>query len=392
VNPAGTEAREDWAPLGAPDGEALFPLYAELRKGCPVAHTSAHGGFWMLSRYAEIEAAARDAVTFESRQPFVERPGTPEFIPLSTNGERHTYFRRLLAPYFTPNRIKALEPRVRGLVAEHLAPVLAAGGGDLHAALAHPLPARVLCVFLNVPDSEWVAMKELSAAVQAVGGSGPEEQAAVSRLFIEKAAELVAERRRSPLDPAEDMFSGLLVARQDGELLDDETIAAVGWQMIAARHSTTTRSLTVAIHRLATHPEEQARLREDRSLIPTAVEELLRIGPPLHLLGRTATEDVEVEGVVIPAGDLVGLGFAAGNFDEVAFPSASVCDLARKPNRHLTFGIGPHICIGAPLARLELRVVLDELLDRTESFSLAGEPVASVGFRSGYERLPIRFG
>jgi cytochrome P450 len=392
VSPAEAATREDWAPLEASDGEALFPLYADLREGCPVAHTSAYGGFWTLSRYAEIEAAARDTATFESRQPFVERPGTPEFIPLSTNGERHTYFRRLLAPYFTPSRIKALEPRVRALVAEHLAPVLATGEGDLHAALAHPLPARVLCAFLNVSDSEWVAMKGLSAAVQAVGGSGPQEQAAVSALFVEKAAELVAERRRSPLDPAEDMFSGLLVARQDGELLDDETIAAVGWQMIAAGHSTTTRSLTVAIHRLATHPDEQARLREDRSLIPTAVEELLRIGPPLHLLGRTATQDVEVEGVVIQAGDLVGLGFAAGNLDEAAFPDASVCDLARKPNRHLTFGIGPHICIGAPLARLELRVVLDELLDRTESFSLAGEPAASVGFKSGYELLPIRFG
>ena len=392
MSPAETETREDWAPLEAPDGEALFPLYAELREVCPVAHTSAYGGFWTLSRYAEIEAAARDTATFESRQPFVERPGTPEFIPLSTNGERHAYFRRLLAPYFTPSRIKALEPRVRALVAEHVDPVAAAGEGDMHAALAHPLPARVLCAFLNVPDSEWVAMKELSAAVQAVGGSGPEEQAAVSRLFIEKAAELVAERRRSPLDPAEDMFSGLLVARQNGELLDDETIAAVGWQMIAAGHSTTTRSLTIAIHRLATHQDEQARLREDRSLIPTAVEELLRIGPPLHLLGRTATQDVEVDGVAIPAGELVGLGFAAGNFDEAAFPAATVCDLARKPNRHLTFGIGPHICIGAPLARLELRVVLDELLDRAGSFSLAGEPVPSVGFRSGYERLPIRFG
>jgi cytochrome P450 len=391
MSPAEPKTREDWAPLEARDGESLFPLYAELRESCPVAHTSAYGGFWTLSRYADIEAAARDTASFESHQPFVERPGTPEFIPLSTNGERHTYFRRLLAPYFTPSRIRSLEPRVRALVAEHLDPVLTAGEGDLHAALAHPLPARVLCAFLNVPDAEWVAMKELSAAVQAVGGSGPEEQAAVSRLFIEKAAELVAERRAAPLDPAEDMFSGLLVAHHDGELLDDETIAAVGWQMISAGHSTTTRSLAVAIHRLATHPDEQARLREDRSLIPAAVEELLRIGPPLHLLGRTVTRDVELDGVALPAGELVGLGFAAGNLDETAFPDATVCDLARKPNRHLTFGIGPHICIGAPLARLELRVVLDELLDRTGSFSLAGEPVPSVGFRSGYELLPIRF-
>ena len=382
--------REDWNPLAAPTGEELLPVYGELRERCPVAHTSAYGGFWTLSRYADIVEAAKDTSTFESRQPFVERPGTPEFIPLSTNGERHTYFRRLLAPYFTPSRIKALEPRVRGLVAEHVAPVIAAGSGDLHAGLAQPLPARVLCAFLNLPDEEWVAMQELSALVKAAGGGGPEEQAAVSQAFIDKAAELVAERRLAPLDPAEDMFSGLLVATQDGEPLDDDTIAAIGWQMISAGHSTTTRALTVAIHHLATHPDDQARLRGDRSLIPTAVEELLRIGPPLHLLARTATRDVELDGVTLAEGDLVGLGFAAGNFDEDAFPDAAVCDLGRKPNRHLTFGIGPHICIGAPLARLELRLVIDELFDRTDSFELDGVPTPTAGLKSGYGVLPIR--
>jgi cytochrome P450 len=383
-------AREDWNPLEAPTGEALFPVYSDLRASCPVARSNAYGGFWTLSRYADIVAAAKDTATFESRQPFVERPGTPEFIPLSSNGERHTYFRRLLAPYFTPSRIKALEPRIRGLVTEHLDPILTAGAGDAYAALAHPLPARVLCAFLNVPDSEWVAMKELSALVAAAGGGGPEAQAAVSQAFIDKAAELVAERRLEPLDPAEDMFSGLLAAERDGEPLDDETIAMIGWQMIAAGHSTTTRSLTVAIQHLAASAADQKRLRAERELIPTAVEELLRIGPPLHLLGRTVTCPVERDGVPLGEGALVGLAFAAGNFDEDAFPGADECDIARKPNRHLTFGIGPHICIGAPLARLELRVVIDELFDRTEWFELDGEAVPTVGLKSGYDELPIR--
>jgi cytochrome P450 len=383
-------AREDWNPLEVATGEGLLPVYGELRERCPVAHTTAYGGFWMLSRYADIVEAAKDTTTFESRQPFVERPGTPEFIPLSTNGDRHTYFRRLLAPYFTPSRIKALEPRVRELVAEHLGPVLAAGSGELHSSLAQPLPARVLCAFLNVPDEEWVAMQELSALVKEVAGRGPEEQAAVSKEFTKKAAELVAERRLAPLDPAEDLLSGLLVATQKGEPLDDDTIASIGLQMISAGHSTTTRALTIAIHHLATHPDDQARLRADRSLIPTAVEELLRIGPPLHLLGRTVTRDVDQGGVSFTKGELVGLSFASGNFDEAAFPEPAVCNLGRKPNRHLTFGVGPHICIGAPLARLEMRIVIDELFDRTASFVLDGHPVASPGLKSGYDVLPVR--
>jgi len=369
----------DWDPLEAETGEELFPVYGELRVRCPVAHTSAYGGFWTFTRYDDIVEVAKDTETFESRQPFVERPGTPEFIPLSTNGERHTYFRRLLAPYFTPARIRALEPG------------LAAGRSDLAADVAGPLPARVLCAFLNVPDGEWVAMKELSRLVAGVLGQGPEAQAEVTRAFLDKAAELVAERRRSPLDPNEDVFSGLLGAERDGEPLDDATIAQIGWQLIAAGHSTTTRALTVAIHHLATHPGAQQRLRANRELIAVAVEELLRIGPPLHLLGRHVTRTVERHGELLHEGELVGLAFAAGNFDEDAFPDAGVCDLARKPNRHLTFGIGPHICIGAPLARLELRVVIDELLDRTSSFELDGKAVPTTGLKSGYDRLPVRF-
>jgi cytochrome P450 len=384
--------RVDWNPLEVVTGEELFPVYEGLRGRCPVAQTDAYGGFWTLTRYEDVVSAAKDTETFESRQPFVERPGTPEFIPLSTNGERHTYFRRLLAPYFTPARIRALEPRVRELVAEHLAPVLDAGGGDVAAELAGPLPARVLCAFLNVPDEEWVAMKELSARVAGVIGQGAAAQVAVTDAFLEKATELVAQRRLAPLDPSEDVFSGLLAAERDGEALDDATIAHVGWQLIAAGHSTTTRALTVAIHHLAAHGAEQARLRADRELIPAAVEELLRIGPPLHVLGRHTTRQVELHGVPLAEGELVGLAFAAANFDEDAFPRAQECDLARKPNRHLTFGVGPHICIGAPLARLELRVALDELLDRTASFELDGAPVPSPGFKSGYDVLRVRVG
>src|SRR5204863_5696770 len=180
------------------------------------------------------------------------------------------------------------------------------------------------------------------------GGAPPEQQSEVASAFMRKGLELVETRRATPHDPNVDVFARLLV-----EDFDDETIARVGWQIIAAGHSTTTRAITVAIHQLAANPHDQAMLRANPDAIQTAVEELLRIGPPLHQLGRTTGCEVSVDGVTIAAGELVGLNFASGNYDESAFPNAETVDLERKPNRHLTFGIGPHICIGAPLARME---------------------------------------
>ena len=160
--------------------------------------------------------------------------------------------------------------------------------------------------------------------------------------------------------------------------------------MLAAGHSTTSRALSVAIHYLATHPDDQATLRADPDRIPTAVEEFLRIGPPLHLIGRTTAGTTTVCDFRIGPGSLVGLAFASGNFDEDAFTHATTPDITRRPNRHLTFGIGPHICIGAPLARMEMRVVVDELLARTGTITPDGEPTEVGGLRSGYDRLAIR--
>jgi cytochrome P450 len=375
----------EWNSTDGATGDELLGVYETLREACPVAHSDDFGGFWSVFRYGDIAAAAKNPETYLSDQPFVERRGSPPMIPLSLNGERHLYFRKLLAPYFTPARIKLLEPRIRTMVTEHLQPLLTDGEGDFSADFAYPLPARVLCAVLNVPDEEWVQFKELSKAAEEAAGATPAHQQAVAKAFMEKGLELVATRRETPHDPKVDLLTRLL---EEG--LDDETIASIGWQLLAAGHSTTTRALSVAAHHLATHPEDQDALRAEPARIPTAVEELLRIGPPLHHLARTVARDVQLQGCPIPAGELVALSFASGNFDERQFPDAKQIELARSPNRHLTFGIGPHICIGAPVARLELRLTLEELLARTERFELAGQPVSVSGMKSGYSKLPLR--
>jgi cytochrome P450 len=375
----------DWLPTAEMTEPELFSEYEALRASCPVAHSEAYDGFYNLVTYEDIVAAARDTETFLSDQPFVERRGSPPIIPLSLNGEEHVQYRRLLAPYFTPRRLKALQTPVRAMIVKHLGPLLSEGEADVYQALAYPLPARVLCAFLNVPDAEWVAMKELSELAQTAGGGPPEQQIAVADAFKRKALELIETRRAIAHDPEIDLFARLLA-----EQLDDETIAQIGWQLIAAGHSTTTRAITVAVHHLATHPADQASLRANPEGIQTAVEELLRIGPPLHQLGRTTANATVLNGTTIPAGEHVGLNFASGNYDDNAFPNARACDLARKPNRHLTFGVGPHICIGAPLARMELRLVLEELLSRTTLFELSGDPLRVTGLKSGFRYLPVR--
>ena len=376
--------KPDWSPTSDASGQALLGVYRRLRRECPVAYSDDFGGFWAIFGYDGIVAAAKDTKTFRSDQPFVERRESPELIPLSLNDERHLYFRKLLAPYFTPARMKSLEPRIRAMLAEHLAPLLR-GKSDFYRDLAYPLPARVLAAFLNVPDNESTAFKELTDLADAASGGTAEQQQKSADAFMEKGLELVATRRRIPHDPAVD-----LLARLVAEGFDDETVAKIGWQLISAGHSTTTRSLTYAAHYLASHPDDQDALRAEPERIPTAVEELLRTGTALHQIGRTAARDVELGGCPVAKGAFVGLVFASGNYDEEQFLDAGRVDLQRKPNRHLAFGVGAHICIGAPLARLELRLVLEELLARTAHFELADEPVPVSGMKTGYVKLPLR--
>jgi cytochrome P450 len=213
---------------------------------------------------------------------------------------------------------------------------------------------------------------------------------AIFGLFARKVVELVAERRTNPLDPQRDLVSGILAAEMEGAPLAEDAIVAIGVQVIAAGYSTTSDAMAGAIYRIATSPEIQARLRRDPALIPAAVEEFLRLEVPLPELGRTAGEDMELHGRAVAAGCPVALNFGAANRDAEEFPHPEACIIDRTPNRHLTFGHGVHKCVGAPFARLELRVALEQLLARTADISLAGRAEPSpAGFSGGFKALPI---
>ena len=378
----------EWTPSPDQTSDEARRQLADLRSGCPVAHSPAHDGFWLLSRFADVRGALRNDSTYRSGRPFLDRPGNPRIIPLTINKPEHTTYRRALQTYFRPQRVAMLETPIRDLVHELLDPLVARGGGDAVAEIAYSLPVRVLCSFMNLPDDLWRRLKELSDLNSDAARRSPEVAQEVDRQFAEAARSIVDMRRADPLDPEEDLLSGLLADSSQLSLTDDE-LASIVVQMLSAGHATTTRAMSSALHTVAVDPEEQRRLREQPDMIPQFVEEVLRLDPPLHLIGRQVSTDVTVGDQCIRDGEHVGLHLGSANRDEATFDDPDAFRAARSPNPHLTFGLGAHTCLGAPIARLEMRILLEELLGSTRSVQLAGEPVPVSGYQSGFRQLPL---
>ena len=366
--------------------------YARLREECPVAYSDHHGGFYTLTRYADVREAARDHKRFRSGQPFISAPGFNQSIPIGLNPPEHATYRRMLNKYFVPARMEELEPRLRAYADEHLDGLLARGHGEWVSELASPLPARGLCALLGIPDEAWKEMVGHVETLDSLRDDPAKINEIIFGLFAEQVEQLVSERRARPRDPERDLISGVLAMEIDGRPLAHETVLAIGVQIIAAGHSTTTDGLSGAAYRLATNPDIQARLRREPALIPTAIEEFLRLEIPLPEMGRTAGEDIDLHGRTIPAGCPVALNFGSANRDAVEFPNPEACIVDREPNRHLSFGHGVHKCVGAPLGRLEIRVALEQLLSRTIDFELDGRPEPRpAAFIGGFSTLPMRF-
>jgi cytochrome P450 len=366
----------EWDPF-APEAVDDPPAsWRALREQESPAWSDRQGGFWVVSRYDDAVAIARRADEFNNS-------GGPQFgtprPPLEVDRPSHTVFRRILQPYFTKARVAELEPRVRSFVVEMLKPVLDAGGGDLAGALTYPLPARVLCAWLGLPDSEWAYLKRVADELfEAEEGRGddPETRARCNE-------ELYAYSRRIVRERAGDLITGLL------EQVEEEDVVQVVRLLIVAGHNSTTGALGNCILRLATHEDVQQRLRSEPTLLSAAVEELLRLEPSVQAMPRWASEDTEIQGCPIARGEKVMLLWAAANRDPAHFDRPDECILEREPNDHLTFGRGIHRCIGLDLARLELRVALEELLARTSSIELFDTPIRTTFIRRGVSYLPV---
>ncbi len=382
-------ADADWAPDKVPFDE-VFSRYEQMRQQCPVSHTNDRGGYWNVLRYKDIKSVIKDPYTFESGVPFVGSALKERFIPLTLNPPEHQMYRRILNPLMSRQRFEQMAPAVQALVTEILAPLLAAGGGDFASDVAYPLPARVLLKFLGLEDSTWGSLKAMSKE-RLEGRADPRRAQEAAAAFRAVVSDVVADRQGSPRDPETDFFSAILEESVDGQPMSTEDAVTIGYQLMAAGHDTTTSALTSAVYLLSTHPDVQQRLRADRNLIDSAVEEMLRFEPPLHRVARTSTKSTCLGGEEIPEGELVAINWAAANRDPEVFTAPNELDPARTPNRHLTFGQGVHMCLGAPLARLELSTVINTILDHTGWIELDGPyKRAAVGI-SGFDSLPIRF-
>jgi len=390
-------AHADWSPSEENfEGGVRTPEFigevGRLRSECPVAHSDLFGGFYSLTRYADVARAALDFRTYPSRQQFARIPALTGIVPGSLNPPEHGLYRKMMRTYFSPDRMAALSPMLRQYAVEHLAPMIERGHGDVARELCQPFPARALSALLNLGDQAHVELQEQVKQFEAVDWDPDQVNAIIFTIFSQHIARVMAERRAAgTVDPDSDLISGAMSMQVDGEPLTDEAIISIGVSVIGAGHATTADALSTSIYRLATDPYLQARLRREPDLIPPAIEEFLRLDAPLPEMSRDAAVDIELHGTTIPAGSLVALNFGSANLDPEVFEHPEACIIDRSPNRHLSFGHGAHQCAGAPMARIELVVAIEELLARTTGFELDGAAQRAPGLLlNGFSSVPLR--
>lgn len=366
-------------------GEDLDALDAQCREQ-PIAWSQAHGGHWALSDYRSVADALRDPSQFRSGRPFIDGPTSARFIPLTLNGSEHAVYRGILMPLFRPGRIALLEPRVRAVIRRYLTE-FAQTGGDFERIVAGPVPIEVLCLFLGLEGDVRGEIEHVTRPLDRVL-TVPESQA-IEQARADLARGLLEDRRNAPRDPDTDFFSALLRADFDGRPLDDSELIDIATQILSAGHGTTSAAFSAIMYRFATDEDLVAGLRTGRYDVLTAIDEILRLAPPLQSVGREVNVPDSFHGVDLGRDDAVSLCIAAANRDPAEFVDPQAADWSRRPNRHLTFGQGVHGCIGAPLARLQLRILVEELLATEARFALSAEPVVSPVRTFRFLSLPI---
>jgi cytochrome P450 len=381
----------DFDPLDEEFVRDPHAVWARLRAECPVAR-GARWDFWALTRYDDIVAASSRPGDFTSSLGIVvpKNPVSGRRAPLHFDPPEHPRYRRPLNRVLDAARLPELEPGMRELAAELIAPFVAAGGGEFVSEVSSPYAGLVFTDILRLP-------RELAQQLNASGEQFEHAQAhfdvetaeAENQHLYAECRKIVAARKTDPLPADEDIVSALLEVRVDGEPLDDEFVAGSLRQLLIAAHVAPTALLASAVDHLARDAGLQGRLRSEPALVPAAVEELLRLYAPNQGFARTATRELDLRGRTICEGEMAALVLPSANRDPAVFEEPEDFRLGRSPNPHLAFGHGPHKCAGAAVARSELRIALEELLARTASFERAGEPEMLGWPVYGPETLPL---
>ncbi|WP_067173257.1 cytochrome P450 [Microtetraspora niveoalba] len=395
------------------DGDTPWRMFDVLREQAPVhwQDEGEHGsGFWSVTRHADIVRVDRDPATFTSTkftnlEEVDDRQATIRRSILETDGPRHSVLRRILQREFTPRAVAGYEVFLRGLTARTLDAALAKGTFDFVKEVAADFPINVLAKMLDVPADDTQQLIDWGNRI--IGNTDPDYadvllhseesekyrdlpfRSPASIEVFEYGRELARQRRGGD---GTDLVSKLVnETPADGVPLSPTDFDNYFLLLVVAGNETTRHAISHTMRALIEHPEQAEKLRQDLSLMPNAVEEFLRWASPVYHFRRTATQDVEMHGQKISEGDKVVMWFASGNRDERAFESPYTFDVTRQNNDHITFGKGsPHFCLGNALARLEIRIMFEELLPRISDIKLAGD-VRRVrsNFVNGIKELPV---
>jgi len=378
------------------------PIWADLRARCPIAHTERWGGSWLPTRYDDVAEMARLVPALSNQLPIVVPPvpfhdpetgevlrTRPHIPPISSDPPFHGPARRLILPAFAPPAVAAHEPFTRELAHRLIDGFAGKGGCDGAVEYAQQIPPRVIAHLLGVDEDRADDFIAWVRGILEFGATDPELRMATAQKIFAFWGEEVRKRRAQPRD---DFISVIMEGDLDGEPVDDDHAVATCNLLLIAGIDTTWSSIGSALWHLATHPADRRRLVAEPALLPTAVEELLRVYSPVTM-GRLATEDVTVNGVTVPAGDRVLMNFPSANRDPAHFPDPDTVVIDREHNRHVAFGVGIHRCAGSNLARMEMQVALSVFLGRIPEFHLDDNvPVTWAGGQvRGPRTLPLTF-
>ena len=416
-------ARQVVDPAAYAAWDPLLDTFDRLREDTPVAWIEGpdgmHPPFWLVTRYDDVMAVSKDNATFLNNPQTVVfsltegiefarnlTGGSPHMVAslVTFDAPIHMKYRKLTQEWFMPKNLRTIENEVRSLARETVQRLVDAGPeADFVKLVSAPYPLHVVMQILGVPEEDEARMLMLTQ--QMFGGQDEDlNQSGMADLSTEQITQLVAgavqdfeayfarltsEKRANPTD---DVASTIANAMVDGEPLNDRDMMGYYIIVAAAGHDTTSASTAGAMLALARDPEQFAQVKADRSLLPGIVEEAIRWTSPVQHFMRTAAHDTELGGQKIAAGDWLMINYVAANHDPAQFDDPRRFDASRKPNRHLAFGAGAHQCLGLHLARLEMRILFETLLDRIDRVELAGEPArAKSSFVGGLKTLPIRF-
>ncbi len=373
------------------------PVYERLRTQCPVAPASGFmgdGTTWYISRYEDVIWAMRHPEIFSSGAEAVSVGNEHPLIPLQVDPPEHAHFRRILDPEFSPRKMADLEPDVRALARELVERIVDRGRCDFHTDFATPLPSTVFLRLLGLPMSDVEQFMEWRDATVRPAGSTPEEQhaareaagAAITRYFEAGIDAKIA-------NPGDDLLTRIAHGSVNGRSLTRAEQLGICHLQLLAGLDTVTATLDCMVAYLAAHPERRRVVVEQPERIDSIIEELLRTETPVQIVPRILKQDVELRGQSMRAGDHVVFVLGAANTDDTEFDAAADVSFDRAANRHLAFGGGPHRCLGSHLARMELRVALEEFHRRVPEYSI--DPEATILYSPGIrqaDHLPLIFG